>query len=173
MTQADAYYFAPQKAFGSDGGLWIAALSPAALGRAETLMAARIGRLVPDAAIGPARRQGETWGRRVLADLGVDVLLHASRRADTAVPVGHWAGQPGPADDAGAARHYAHTPGLETTAALPARAVVPDGWVGRRAAAHGADRRGPGPRRAARVGGGTARARGAPDGARVSSPSAG
>jgi phosphoserine aminotransferase len=30
VAQADAYYFAPQKAFGSDGGLWLALLSPAA-----------------------------------------------------------------------------------------------------------------------------------------------
>jgi phosphoserine aminotransferase len=30
MSQADAYYFAPQKAFGSDGGLWVALLSPGA-----------------------------------------------------------------------------------------------------------------------------------------------
>ncbi|MET0750399.1 MAG: aminotransferase class V-fold PLP-dependent enzyme, partial [Solirubrobacterales bacterium] len=32
-AQADAYYFAPQKAFGSDGGLWLALLSPAAIER--------------------------------------------------------------------------------------------------------------------------------------------
>jgi phosphoserine aminotransferase len=32
-TQVDAYYFAPQKAFGADGGLWLAALSPAAIAR--------------------------------------------------------------------------------------------------------------------------------------------
>jgi phosphoserine aminotransferase len=32
-TQVDAYYFAPQKAFGADGGLWLAALSPAAIER--------------------------------------------------------------------------------------------------------------------------------------------
>jgi phosphoserine aminotransferase len=32
-TQADAYYFAPQKAFGADGGLWLALLSPAAIER--------------------------------------------------------------------------------------------------------------------------------------------
>ncbi len=32
-SQADAYYFAPQKAFGADGGLWLAALSPAAVER--------------------------------------------------------------------------------------------------------------------------------------------
>lgn len=34
ISQTDAYYFSPQKAFGSDGGLWIAALSPAASDRA-------------------------------------------------------------------------------------------------------------------------------------------
>jgi phosphoserine aminotransferase len=36
-TQADAYYFAPEKAFGADGGLWIALLSPAAINRIEEL----------------------------------------------------------------------------------------------------------------------------------------
>jgi phosphoserine aminotransferase len=36
-SQADAYYFAPQKAFGADGGLWLAALSPAAVARIEQL----------------------------------------------------------------------------------------------------------------------------------------
>ncbi len=36
-TQADVYYFAPQKAFGADGGLWLAALSPAAIERIEQL----------------------------------------------------------------------------------------------------------------------------------------
>jgi phosphoserine aminotransferase len=35
--QVDAYYFAPQKAFGADGGLWLAALSPAAIERIEQL----------------------------------------------------------------------------------------------------------------------------------------
>jgi len=36
-SQADAYYFAPQKALGSDGGLWLAALSPAAIERVAQL----------------------------------------------------------------------------------------------------------------------------------------
>ena len=36
-ANADAYYFAPQKAFGADGGLWLAALSPAAIERIEEL----------------------------------------------------------------------------------------------------------------------------------------
>jgi phosphoserine aminotransferase len=37
VAEADAYYFAPQKAFGSDGGLWLALLSPAAIARIEEL----------------------------------------------------------------------------------------------------------------------------------------
>ena len=37
VAQADAYYFAPQKGFGSDGGLWLALLSPAAIARIEEL----------------------------------------------------------------------------------------------------------------------------------------
>jgi phosphoserine aminotransferase len=41
----DAYYFAPQKCFASEGGLWVAVLSPAALARAEALRAS--GRWVP------------------------------------------------------------------------------------------------------------------------------
>jgi phosphoserine aminotransferase len=37
LSQADAYYFAPQKSFASDGGLWLAMLSPAAQERIEEL----------------------------------------------------------------------------------------------------------------------------------------
>ena len=37
VREADAYYFAPQKAFASDGGLWLALLSPAAIERIEEL----------------------------------------------------------------------------------------------------------------------------------------
>lgn len=37
LTQTDAYYFAPQKAFASDGGLWMSVLSPAAIERSERL----------------------------------------------------------------------------------------------------------------------------------------
>lgn len=36
-SQADAYYFAPQKAFGADGGLWLALLGPPAIARIEEL----------------------------------------------------------------------------------------------------------------------------------------
>ena len=35
IADADAYYFAPQKGFASDGGLWLALLSPAAIERLE------------------------------------------------------------------------------------------------------------------------------------------
>jgi phosphoserine aminotransferase len=37
VTQTDAYYFAPQKCFASDGGLWVAVLSPTALDRASAI----------------------------------------------------------------------------------------------------------------------------------------
>jgi phosphoserine aminotransferase len=39
MADVDAYYFAPQKCFASDGGLWLALLSPAAIARVEELAA--------------------------------------------------------------------------------------------------------------------------------------
>jgi phosphoserine aminotransferase len=42
-SQTDVYYFAPQKNLGSDGGLWIAAMSPAGLERAERIAADRPG----------------------------------------------------------------------------------------------------------------------------------
>ena len=41
----DTYYFAPQKSFASDGGLWIAIMSPAAIARAEKIKVS--GRWVP------------------------------------------------------------------------------------------------------------------------------
>ncbi len=44
-TQFDCYYFAPQKSFASDGGLWLALCSPAAIERIETLSAS--GRWTP------------------------------------------------------------------------------------------------------------------------------
>ena len=44
-AQFDAYYFAPQKCFASDGGLWTALLSPAAIARVERIKSSR--RFVP------------------------------------------------------------------------------------------------------------------------------
>jgi len=46
VAQTDVYYFAPQKSFASDGGLWLAAASPAAIERAARLESS--GRWVPE-----------------------------------------------------------------------------------------------------------------------------
>ncbi|MEU0640304.1 phosphoserine transaminase [Streptomyces albidoflavus] len=46
ITETDVYYFAPQKSFASDGGLWIGVFSPAALERARRVHAS--GRHVPE-----------------------------------------------------------------------------------------------------------------------------
>jgi len=46
MADCDTYYFAPQKNFASDGGLWLAIMSPAALARVEAVSAS--GRWVPE-----------------------------------------------------------------------------------------------------------------------------
>ncbi|MEV0261606.1 phosphoserine transaminase [Streptomyces sp. NPDC050617] len=46
IAETDVYYFAPQKSFAADGGLWLAAFSPAALERAARVHAS--GRHVPE-----------------------------------------------------------------------------------------------------------------------------
>jgi phosphoserine aminotransferase len=71
VSQADAYYFAPQKVFGSDGGMWLAVLSPAALERAARL--AGTDRWVPaslslDAAVASSRKD-ETVNTPAVATL--------------------------------------------------------------------------------------------------------
>jgi phosphoserine aminotransferase len=49
IADADVYYFAPQKGFASDGGLWIALLSPAALARIEEIAGSEhAGRWIPE-----------------------------------------------------------------------------------------------------------------------------
>jgi len=45
-SEADIYYFAPQKNFASDGGLWFALFSPAAIERVERIAAS--GRYIPE-----------------------------------------------------------------------------------------------------------------------------
>ena len=70
-AQFDAYYFAPQKCFGSDGGLWIALLSPAAVERAGQLAASD--RYIPEflslqVAIDQSRLQ-QTYNTPALATL--------------------------------------------------------------------------------------------------------
>lgn len=46
ISQADAYYFSPQKCFASDGGIWLAAMSPAALDRIAKINASD--RFIPE-----------------------------------------------------------------------------------------------------------------------------
>jgi phosphoserine aminotransferase len=61
LRATDAYYFAPQKAFASDGGLWLAVLSPAAI--------ERVGQLVPT--------------RWVPASLDLSIAIEQSRLEQT------------------------------------------------------------------------------------------
>ena len=63
LSQTDAYYFAPQKAFGSDGGLWLALLSPAAIER-----------------IGQLDGAGDRW---TPAFLSLATALESSRKEQT------------------------------------------------------------------------------------------
>jgi len=46
VADTDVYYFAPQKSFAADGGLWVALMSPAALARVEEIKAS--GRYTPE-----------------------------------------------------------------------------------------------------------------------------
>jgi phosphoserine aminotransferase len=49
VSEADVYYFAPQKGFASDGGLWLALMSPAALERVASISAdPGSGRWIPE-----------------------------------------------------------------------------------------------------------------------------
>jgi len=72
ITQADAYYFAPQKVFGSDGGLWLAAVSPAAIERIGELKGAT-DRWTPEslnlATALDNSRQNQTYNTPALATL--------------------------------------------------------------------------------------------------------
>jgi phosphoserine aminotransferase len=70
-TQFDVYYFAPQKAFAAEGGLWLALCSPAAVERIERVRAS--GRWVPpslDLTIALANsRLDQTYNTPALATL--------------------------------------------------------------------------------------------------------
>ncbi len=71
VAETDVYYFAPQKCFASEGGLWIALMSPAALERADEIAAS--GRYVPEffslpVAIGNSRKE-QTYNTPALATL--------------------------------------------------------------------------------------------------------
>lgn len=71
VAETDVYYFAPQKSFASDGGIWIAAFSPAALERAARVHAS--GRHVPEFFSLPTAidnsRKNQTYNTPALATL--------------------------------------------------------------------------------------------------------
>lgn len=101
----DVYYFAPQKAFGADGGTWIALCSPAALARIEGIAAS--GRPIPPFlslrnALDNSRLE-QTYNTPALATLfllqrqiewfhGMGGLAWASKRSTTSsAAIYHWA----------------------------------------------------------------------------------
>lgn len=105
VAEADVYYFAPQKNFASDGGLWLGLFSPAALERAARIKAG--GRWIPDfldlqTAIDNSRLN-QTYNTPALATLvtldaqvrwlnangGLDFA--AARTADSAGRIYRWA----------------------------------------------------------------------------------
>ena len=76
--EADAYYFSPQKGLGADGGLWIAALSPAALARAERLS---VERQIP-ATLSLAAAVRESRKDQTLNTPAIATLLLAAEQVD-------------------------------------------------------------------------------------------
>jgi phosphoserine aminotransferase len=105
VAESDVYYFAPQKNFASDGGLWLGLFSPAALERAARIKAS--GRWIPDfldlqTAIDNSRLN-QTYNTPALATLvtldaqvqwlnangGLDFA--SSRTADSAGRIYRWA----------------------------------------------------------------------------------
>ena len=105
VAESDVYYFAPQKNFASDGGLWLGLFSPAALERAARVKAS--GRWIPDfldlqTAIDNSRLN-QTYNTPALATLvtldaqvrwlnasgGLDFA--AARTADSAGRIYRWA----------------------------------------------------------------------------------
>jgi phosphoserine aminotransferase len=107
LREVDVYYFAPQKCFAADGGLWLAVMSPAALARVERLKAS--GRWMPDfldltTAIDNSRKD-QTYNTPAVATLallaeqvewingqgGLDWAV--SRTADSSSRLYGWAGR--------------------------------------------------------------------------------
>lgn len=105
VAQSDVYYFAPQKSFASDGGLWFALMSPAALDRVEQI--AGSGRYVPaflDLATAIANsRKDQTYNTPAIATLALmaeqvrwmnangGLAWTSARTADSAARLYSWA----------------------------------------------------------------------------------
>jgi len=73
LAEVDVYYFGPQKCFAADGGLWLAAFSPAALARVDEIAAS--GRWVPDFFSLPTAidnsRKNQTYNTPAIATLAM------------------------------------------------------------------------------------------------------
>ena len=70
VDEVDAYYFAPQKSFASDGGLWLALMSPAACERAAELTASRWVPAFFDLSVAIENsRKGQTYNTPAVATL--------------------------------------------------------------------------------------------------------
>jgi len=71
MADCDVYYFAPQKAFAADGGLWLAIMSPEAIARVEKIKDS--GRWTPESLSLPVAldnsRKDQTYNTPALATL--------------------------------------------------------------------------------------------------------
>jgi phosphoserine aminotransferase len=104
VAATDAYYFAPQKSFGSDGGLWLALLSPAAIERAERIAADRwIPEILSLTTALANSRQNQTLNTPALATLFLlsdqvewlnsqgGLTFAAARTADSAKRIYAWA----------------------------------------------------------------------------------
>jgi phosphoserine aminotransferase len=105
IREADVYYFAPQKGFASDGGLWVALCSPAALERIAEIAASD--RWIPDflslATAVENSAKGQTYNTPSVATLllmteQIDWMLSAgglpwsvSRSRDSATRLYEWA----------------------------------------------------------------------------------
>jgi phosphoserine aminotransferase len=97
VEEVDAYYFAPQKGFASEGGLWLALLSPNALARIE--QTAQLDRWIPEfLSLGTAlenSRKDQTYNTPAIATLflladqiewmlahgGLDAMVARTRRS--------------------------------------------------------------------------------------------
>jgi phosphoserine aminotransferase len=107
LTETDVYYLAPQKALGSDGGIWLALMSPAAIERAFEIKAT--GRYIPQfldlvTAIEQSRLE-QTYNTPALATVflaaeQVDwmnaqggLAWAAKRSAESAAAIYGWAGR--------------------------------------------------------------------------------
>jgi phosphoserine aminotransferase len=110
VDRADAYYFAPQKGFASDGGLWLAVLSPTAIERIEEIERRRAhDRWIPDflslkTALGNSRKD-QTYNTPAIATLflladqiewmlecgGLDAMV--ARTSASSSHLYHWAEQ--------------------------------------------------------------------------------